>query len=373
MRSKRLFSALLLTSVSAFAFTAAHAAPPSGSALLQRFRPVIYLHPDEQYFPMGVVPYFTGKSTRMVDGKNVLVPAGQVTMQRIYDEYVRRGKKFQGNVHFINDDAVKRGDARPRPGQPLRTPLAGLTFERDGRTYLQYFPFYGYNGWYPLSILGVTLKKNLTGAHWGDIEHITVRLNRARTAIESIFFAAHGGDDGMRLEGASLQYLEREGVRPVVYSAVNGHGSYPRAGAWVRLATAGTDVTGRGTRWDPTLFQVFPDSDSRFNPKTMGWMYVPGQIGPDGIAPVAAKDWFLSATERPVFRPLENWCPSTKDTLCLLKKMGGKAQWAPIVAEIKSAMKKAQDKAAAALKAAASKVKEGAKKAADKVKKFFRR
>jgi hypothetical protein len=365
--NRPILAAAMTAAISLSGLAAAQAADSQG-ALLSRFRPIIYLHADEQYRPMAVTGYFTGKTTRMVDGKTTLVGAGKVTMERIYEEYVKRGKTFSGGVHFLNDDAVKAGDRRPARGQSLTTPIYGVSFEHEGSLYLQYAIFYGYNGMYPLSILGVTLKKNLTGAHWGDIEHVTIRLNQKRNAIAAVFFAAHGGADGMRLEGKSLKHLEREGERPVLYSAVNGHGSYPRAGAWVRLATTGTDVTGKGTRWNPSLVRVFPDSDKRFDPKTMGWMYVPGQIGPDGISPLASKDWFMNPShEKPAFKPLENWCKSTKDTLCLLSKMGGKAQWAPIVAEIKGEMKKLEGKIKDGVKTGVKKVGDGVKTGAKKV------
>jgi hypothetical protein len=333
-------------------------------ARMLKFAPIVYLHPREKYLPMRVEDYFTHRSTRFLRGKIEVIPAGKVTMAAIYETYKKGGK--QSELHFRMDDCGRYGSAPAanRIRGVLSTPVYALYLTQGDADYIQYILFYGYNGSYPLKVLGVTLKSDVGGQHWGDIEHITVKLNRDRSAIEEIFFAAHGGADGMRL-GRDL--ITFEGNRPVVYSALNGHGSYPRDGLFVRVGSFASDETAKGTRWDPRVVEVFAESSSganAFDPRTMGWLYIPGKLGPDGIDGLWQKDWFMNpAAEKPAFKPLENWCKSPNDRVCMIRKMGRRAVWQPILDEIEGTLGK---KVLAPIRAALSKARDAVKGAVGK-------
>lgn len=327
--------------------------PDRMNALLQRFRPVFYLHHEEKYFPISVESYFAGTTTSVIDKdtKRTLIAPGHTTILGLYRMFQQKGNQ-QPKIYVQNHACVQYG-VRPRPGH--QPPIYGAAFQRGGRWYLQYTIFWGYNGTYPLAFLGFTASRiKIGGQHWGDLEHVTLRLNPSRTHIDQLYFAAHGSTDGMTLPRHMIQF-EGGGVRPVIYSAVNGHGSYPRTGIYIRLASAASDVTGRSLRWDPPVSRIFGFRDRHFRPDTMGWIYSPGYLGPDGIDGLGYKDWFLhqaitkpspravpctygrdcATMERPAFGPLANWCPSASDKLCILRKMGTSGVWKPIADEIR--------------------------------------
>jgi hypothetical protein len=55
--------------------------------------------------------------------------------------------------------------------------------------------------------------------HWGDWEHVTVRVNTQSLKVEKVFFSAHG-------KGYWTKPKFEEGTHPVVYSACNSHANY---------------------------------------------------------------------------------------------------------------------------------------------------
>ena len=305
---------------------------------LLKFAPIVYLHGDEKHLPMRVEEFVSHKDTRWMKGTQEVLAAGKSTMAALYAQF-QKGGLAQG-ITVTPGECAKAGSnpALNSRGGVLTTPIYATYVTQGGVDYLKYFFFYGYNGYYPLKVLGVKLKDNVGGDHWGDIERITVKLNRARTGIDEIFFAAHGGTDGQMIPQKLIQF---EGSRPIVYSALNGHGSYPRAGLWIRVGGFANDITTRGRRWEPQVVQLFPQpaaAGNAFDPATMGWAYAPGPLGPDGIPAVGAKEWFLNPIEKSAYSPLQNWCADPADRICMIQKAGSRAVWQPILDEIQSAV-----------------------------------
>jgi hypothetical protein len=54
------------------------------------------------------------------------------------------------------------------------------------------------------------------------------------------------------------------------------------------------DVTDRGQEWYPQIIRLYPDSDKRYDPKTMGFMYHPGYYGERGVGAVTNQGWFMN-------------------------------------------------------------------------------
>jgi hypothetical protein len=95
------------------------------------------------------------------------------------------------------------------------------------------------------------------GNHGGDWEHITVRSTRQGEML-SIYFAAHGSDEGMWVHASNVHFDARgQSNRPVVFVAKAGHGSYPAQGKWSRkeghekYSAADDDADSPGTLWAP--------------------------------------------------------------------------------------------------------------------------
>jgi hypothetical protein len=72
------------------------------------------------------------------------------------------------------------------------------------------------------------------GNHGGDWEHITVRSTQEGEML-SIYFAAHGSDEGVWVAASNVHFDARgKSNRPVIFVAKAGHGSYPKQGSWSR-------------------------------------------------------------------------------------------------------------------------------------------
>jgi hypothetical protein len=90
---------------------------------------------------------------------------------------------------------------------------------------ITYMTLYAHNG--PYCIAGLC---NM-GAHDGDWEHITARVDPGSGDLQGMWYNSHRSRDGEWVEGGAVH---RRGGRPVAYVALHGHGLYPRVsmGTW---------------------------------------------------------------------------------------------------------------------------------------------
>lgn len=100
-----------------------------------------------------------------------------------------------------------------------------------------------------------------TGAHDGDIEHITVRCHPTTGELLGVFYNAHRSRDG--------QWLARDRVprscsgRIVAYVALHGHGTYPEPEIVPRHFYLGNDHCSLdGPTWSPRNIVMLPLSIS---------------------------------------------------------------------------------------------------------------
>jgi len=125
-----------------------------------------------------------------------------------------------------------------------------------------YMYFYAYN-------LGNTVFFKELGDHIGDWEHNMIRFRDGEP--QAVWFSQHGN-------GQAFTYtaVEKDGLRPIVYSARGSHANYAIAGLHDHLIPdlnlpAGIllDFTSQGILWDPTLNTYFYNYDgekSSFEP-----------------------------------------------------------------------------------------------------------
>lgn len=93
-------------------------------------------------------------------------------------------------------------------------------------TDIQYWFFYPYNGSGTLILFGEIVPISLFGAHQGDWEHITVRVDNATRKAKAIYFSQHAGGEWV----FDLNEIKWRNGRPVVFSSKHGHASYPKTG-----------------------------------------------------------------------------------------------------------------------------------------------
>lgn len=116
----------------------------------------------------------------------------------------------------------------------------------DGLVDVFYMYFYAYN-------LGNTVLYNELGDHIGDWEHNMLRFQDGKPT--HMWFSQHANGQAFTYEA-----VEKEGIRPISYSAMGSHANYAIAGTHDHLIPdlnlpAGflQDYTSRGLLWDPTL------------------------------------------------------------------------------------------------------------------------
>lgn len=96
------------------------------------------------------------------------------------------------------------------------------------------------------------------GAHDGDIEHITVRVDPTGSKLMGVWYNSHRNHDGSWVPGSEV---EIESGRLVSYVAKHGHGHYPKATTTYRHFFLANDVTKKDIRWSPKNVILLPTYD----------------------------------------------------------------------------------------------------------------
>jgi hypothetical protein len=279
---------------------------------IKKYAPVLYLC-NELFYPAAVEDLFTAPGTELVYQKDhrsakpgamtIVIPKGQVTMEKIYANKAKYKDK-DPDLYFNIDQCTKFGSDPKRFSDSngnVTTPVYVTWQKFNNKYYIVYGFMYGFNGAYPISA-------PIQGDHDFDLEHITLELNEKKE-LERIFYATHTSREGVWLP-AKHRDINYEGTHPVVYVATTGHGSYPRNGTHVRIFGFGNDVTCKTKKWTPQLVLLYPDTDPRFDVKTMGWVYHPGNYGVYGVE--SFKRFFTGENDTRKGEPHENvqFCPN---------------------------------------------------------------
>lgn len=220
--------------------------------LIFRFRPVVYLHSDENYFPTTIETILEN-SKLYQDGKE-LESEGQVNQTNILDLQDKYGLPLKLNI----DSRIWGGTALSGLAQ---IPFYVKVYQTSSYYVIQYIFNYPYNG--PFRVCGKDI-----GEHQYDMEHITVYVNRLTEKINKIYFSAHGRRDGKMVLKKDIQF---EDDRPVIYSAKYSHACYWKAKTWWRLFCCANDHTNKGIKWDPNHI-ILLDSNTP-------WANFEGDIG----------------------------------------------------------------------------------------------
>lgn len=293
----------------------------SNLALLQTYAPYVYLHPDEKYFPADIDWYLQRVTMKFQyyyqDGGTTLEPVlTHVTPDNIAIQIQEdaRGTHHSGYQagqpsSDISDNFLLdiNDTASTYPGQPLQrgactAPVYAAVIPGPQYTDLLYVFFYPYNG-------AAMNDPGLFGTHQADWEHVIVRLGSDGATIIGAYFQAHGADDPYSRWYAPppapkhapvLQFAGIASNRIVVYSGLEGHASYPRAGSW-NYGARGNDVTAPGPPWN-TADHVVEISVTHpgWNQYRARWGgKVLTRLGPPGPR---AQGWFQLRTDGPIER-----------------------------------------------------------------------
>jgi hypothetical protein len=268
--------------------------------LINKYSPVIYLHPDEKYFPCSID--WMIKHSTLIDF-NTNSKKSPVTQKDLYDiaQKYNFERRADGDVVLSFDKELYKGE------QPLSS-VPCYAFSRtmqDGKIQIQYIFLFTYNGEYSIANL-----ENV-GFHPGDMEHLTVECSSTGELLR-VFYSAHGTKDGRWVDAKDVELLDSTidalsgsespsapNRKIVAYNALNGHGLYPKNGIVFRFGGFANDYLEKGLLWKPNVNVIYLRDDNRFNIDTMGWTTYNSRIGGnsekpniEGITGLPDKAWF---------------------------------------------------------------------------------
>ncbi|MFH1032765.1 MAG: Vps62-related protein [Chloroflexota bacterium] len=260
--------------------------------LIESFVPIVKFHPQEQYLPANV-PWYLSRArmrynvNRGFDDK--IIEKGTLNLTNLITQTCQgqpSGLCETTTEFFLEATDKNGGDAlddyrketrkgtdssnwvcyahvRPSPSTPEMCDI-------------QYIFLYAYNG----SIISEPVQS----AHEADFEHITVRVEKDLKTVYGIYYAAHDGEGKWyKIASAGQGGYTLNGGRPVVYSAVDSHASYPNAGKWLRKLMPDDVTEDGGPVWDcqKNVINLGEKSHPCLN---MQWIQYSGRWGEIGEA-----------------------------------------------------------------------------------------
>ncbi|KAL4425890.1 hypothetical protein ABPG75_009906 [Micractinium tetrahymenae] len=258
-------------------------------SVVQRHCPAFFLHPADRYLPCSAEFFLRHSELRAAapgGGHAVLLPRGCVAGPLLAEAQ----RQHPGRRLWLElDPAARTGEPLEQlnevPVYAHPRHVISCTGEVEAIE-IVYITMYAYNGAYRVG--GLPFLQ--TGAHDGDIEHLTVRLHPTSGALQGVWYNAHRSRDGCWVAASQVPRCPATG-RISAFVALHGHGTYPAVGRVFRHFFCGNDLcSAAGPVWRPR--KVLAN-------ECCAWLEFRGQWGTTE-AP-AAQAWFSSA-EPPVSR-----------------------------------------------------------------------
>ena len=227
--------------------------------IAEKYEPIFYFHREERYYPISIEKYLS--HCQMVDDKNnIVISSGNVELKHLEDnEYSKNSLVIKTKIRTITKYIT----------------IYAKISETDNYYYITYYMIFQNNKGY--KILGCI--KNV-GEHLYDLEHVTVKVLKESESIETIFYSSH--DDG---EMHTINNIEFENSRPIVYIAKNSHATYNRIGTIYRIWFLANDKCEKHFKFNQTLNLLNEERD---------WYNFKGKLSQDGGSLMGNRHWFES-------------------------------------------------------------------------------
>ena len=227
---------------------------------------MVWLDEGEQYFPSDIFEQVRNTNPH-INFTEISDPPSPLTLYNL-DELNGYGNKgynvfLTSPIDVTTSPSWLNGVVPDSYGKTKGATSCAIIVNNQGNGTVDvfYMYFYAYN-------LGNTVLFQNLGNHIGDWEHNMVRFeNGTPTAI---WYSQHGNGQAFTYEA-----VEKEGVRPISYSAYGSHANYAIAGTHDHTIPdlnlpAGLiqDYTSQGVLWDPilsTYFYNYNSSDASFS------------------------------------------------------------------------------------------------------------
>ena len=241
--------------------------------IIFEYRPICYLHPNEEYYPIKIESYLENSNMMLLSGKtpnlktDKVIEIGDPQYLNAKGYFVPKDYQYKNiiNKELINFIKNKEIDYKIRGKYLNKVPYYIIKNENleTGELFISYGFFFGFNGAAKMLYNLIQIED-----HFADLEHITIKFEKnlqGEYELKNIYFAAHNG--GQLVEGKQLNKV-MNGKRPIVYTAINSHASYIKSGVYFRIGGYGNDVTsGKGIVWDPERLQLLKDDGLLFKYK----------------------------------------------------------------------------------------------------------
>ncbi|CAL5184776.1 unnamed protein product [Lathyrus oleraceus] len=194
------------------------------NSILQVYSPLMYIHPDEEYLPSSVNWFFSnGALLYKKDEESNPVPIAQNGINLPQDPNNDGTYWLDLPADDGNKDRVKKGNLQSAESYVHVKPMLGGTF-----TDIAMWIFYPFNGPGRAKVKFIDIKLGKIGEHVGDWEHVTLRVSNLDGKLWKIYFSQHS--KGEWVDSSQLEFQTDNNKRPVFYSSLHGHASYPHEG-----------------------------------------------------------------------------------------------------------------------------------------------
>lgn len=133
--------------------------------------------------------------------------------------------------------------------------------------------------------------------HNSDVKFLVVYVNKAtpinENGIEKMYFGAHGTYGGQWIYKNQIEIMDNS--HPVAYSCLGDHSFYYSAGLRPRIYGVVYERCAHDILTKPQPHQIFENTDPRYDPSTMGWLYFPASLCDQGVSPPSQQwSWTLA-------------------------------------------------------------------------------
>lgn len=281
----------------------ARAKPLTIAQAIQRYAPLVFLAPGEEYGPSDASQFIEHSRLRWSHDSrrrdHQLADTGQIDEDRLGSGgYSHQVEGVIGGHH--GDPIHSDQDARPQDGKgdggdegffldldnSARKSLgqnknAPVYHEAVAGRYITYWFFYSYNP-------GPT--STPFDNHEGDWERIVVKLDKRNRATRVAYYQHNGAEE------RAWRDVQKQGTHPIVYSGKGSHASYFAPGKYGTEFPGVKDTAGKGRQW-----RTWNNLQSA---KAQGWYgyggawgevgemsHTTGPQGPSKHKPGAPKGW----------------------------------------------------------------------------------
>lgn len=257
-------------------------------ALALKHRPIVYLHPDEKYFPIEFNRYIDEARLKNVKTGAIFKPEdafdSTVFGQWLFDHPEVNSQDY---TLFLPNGLASECIAKY---QPTTQDLASVPLYVNYRTakstlFISYTFMYAYNGPEPVCCFKF-------GEHYADSEHVTAKISISRygdVTFSALYNSRHNG--GVWVEGPELGWHDD---RPLVFSSLNGHASYNQPGNHRRYWGVAIDrCSCHGPVWDSNNLVFLPESWQASAPD-LRWTLFRGSLGDGHVDGFGNKSYLTS-------------------------------------------------------------------------------